>query len=55
MYALPNVFAPRRVYAGRQVVNARFVALLQPDAADMPGYSNRLRDVRPHRAKARKT
>ena len=35
-----------RVYAGRQVVNARFVALLQPDAVEMPGYSNRLRDVR---------
>ena len=35
-----------RVYTGRQVVNARFAALLQPDAIDTPGYGNRLRDVR---------
>ncbi len=34
------------MYTGRQVVNARFAALLQPDAIDMPGYGNRLRDVR---------
>ncbi len=34
------------MYTGRQVVNARFAALLQPDAVDTPGYGNRLRDVR---------
>ena len=48
MHVSPPLYLPGcRIYLDRQVVNARFMALLQPEALALPDYFGSLCEVGP--------